>query len=171
MAAPEPSGGGSFLTRRIGPLPAWGWIVALAVGYYLYKRFAGGSSPASSSVPAGAEPTASVTLPGGYSYSGPASGAQAFQQAVSPGQGAAGSSPGSGSGSPGTYTALPNAYAAQALLSAGQPVYTQVTGTNTYVPISQPGGYGGEWYAGSQPLAPGSTTTGTSGLYSTAPGA
>lgn len=37
----EPSGGGNVFTRKIGPLPMWGWmgiVALLAVFYYLYKK-------------------------------------------------------------------------------------------------------------------------------------
>jgi hypothetical protein len=117
--APPAKSGGSGLTKKFGPLPAWGWIVVAIVAYYLYQKMSGGgglvgsSSTASTGV---APPTATESFPGGYSYSGPASGAAAFQQGVlgatgasggqgatSPGQGAVGTSPGSGAGTPGTF--------------------------------------------------------------------
>jgi hypothetical protein len=40
-APARPPAGGSFLTRKYGPLPGWGWIVlgaAGAGGYYLWRR-------------------------------------------------------------------------------------------------------------------------------------
>jgi hypothetical protein len=108
--APPAKSGGSGLTKKFGPLPAWGWIVVAIVAYYLYQKMSGGgglvgsSSTASTGV---APPTATESFPGGYSYSGPASGAAAYGQSVlgatSPGQGAVGTSPGSGAGTPGTF--------------------------------------------------------------------
>lgn len=38
---PQPSqggGGGNILTNRIGPLPGWAWLVAVALLAYLYMR-------------------------------------------------------------------------------------------------------------------------------------
>lgn len=41
VEAPQSSGGGNVFTRKIGPLPMWGWMaIALLVAlfYYLYKK-------------------------------------------------------------------------------------------------------------------------------------
>ena len=44
--AAEPRGGGPWFTRKIGPLPAWGWG-AVAVGvYYWYTHYGPGASKA-----------------------------------------------------------------------------------------------------------------------------
>lgn len=45
------SGGGStFLTKRVGPLPIWGWaaiLLLLAVGYYMWHKNQNSSAPTS----------------------------------------------------------------------------------------------------------------------------
>jgi hypothetical protein len=66
QAPPETSGGGggNVFTRKIGPLPMWGWmgiVLLLAVFYYLYKK--NSSSTAYSSSPS------SVNTPGGVDAS------------------------------------------------------------------------------------------------------
>lgn len=79
-----------FVTRKYGPLPGWGWAAAGAgvfLVYRLRKQSAAASTQAASSAggvaPSGytsgggygsPEPTASLSTPGGFSYSGPASG-------------------------------------------------------------------------------------------------
>jgi hypothetical protein len=48
-SAPErsgPSSGGNVFTRKVGPLPMWGWMAVallLAIGYYLIKKKSSGS--------------------------------------------------------------------------------------------------------------------------------
>jgi hypothetical protein len=41
MAEPgaKPKGGGTWFTRKIGPLPAWGWGVAAVGVYYWYTHY------------------------------------------------------------------------------------------------------------------------------------
>ena len=68
-----------WLSRRFGPLPAWGWAALGAGGFIFYrwrKNKAASSSPTSMNVNAtpAPDPTVSLTTPGGFSYSGPESG-------------------------------------------------------------------------------------------------
>jgi LysM repeat protein len=49
-AAPRSGGAGGMLTRKVGPLPVWGWLAALtalALGYWLLKGKGSGSSSGS----------------------------------------------------------------------------------------------------------------------------
>lgn len=72
-----------WLTRKLGPLPAWGWA-ALAGGGFIVFRYLKARQASSSTTPAGTSsnvtatvpdiPTASVTEPGGFSYTGPLGG-------------------------------------------------------------------------------------------------
>src|ERR1700757_3345513 len=55
------------ISKKIGPLPAWGWAVVVIGGFLLYKKFAGGSST-SPNGPAGV--TQPTTLTGGYDNAG-----------------------------------------------------------------------------------------------------
>lgn len=75
----------NFLTRKLGPLPAWGWAAAGAGVYLVYRLRKSQSAASTSSSTTGTagsgnygsdyqEPTASYTNPSGFSYSGPASG-------------------------------------------------------------------------------------------------
>lgn len=52
---PERSGGGgNVFTRKIGPLPMWGWMgiaLLLAVFYYLYKKNQGNNAQAQTAAP------------------------------------------------------------------------------------------------------------------------
>lgn len=163
MAPPQKAQGGNLLTRKIGPLPGWGWLAVALVAYYLYKKTTGGGGSTTTSTAGTTPPVATITLPGGYSYSGPASGAASFQQAAqapasSPGQGTTGTSPGSGAGTPGTaqsgFTPIANPTALGQYFAAGGTPYVSLYGN--YVPYqaapaNQPqGGYapGTTVYAG-----------------------
>lgn len=81
-------GGGSFFTKKLGPLPVWGWAAVLLVGYYLYTRSHGGSGSsagsAATTIPTAAQET--LSGPGGY-YSGPWGGAPAGITSPTPGGG------------------------------------------------------------------------------------
>lgn len=68
----------NFLTRKVGPLPVWGYAL-LGVGlFFLYRRSksaataTGATSNVSATVPE--IPTATLTTPGGFTYSGPLGG-------------------------------------------------------------------------------------------------
>ena len=76
----------NFLTRKVGPLPAWGWAAAGAGVYLIWRlrKSQAASSTASTSTGAtagsgygdyasGTGETASLTTPSGFQYSGPAS--------------------------------------------------------------------------------------------------
>ena len=78
--APPKSGSSSGfdLSRKIGPLPVWGWIAVAVVGIYLYRRYTAGSGTSSSTTSSSTgtptavtEPTETITTPSG-SYTGPA---------------------------------------------------------------------------------------------------
>lgn len=62
---PESSGGSNVFTRKIGPLPMWGWMgiaLLLAILYYLYQKNQASSTSSTST-------TASVNTPGGVDSS------------------------------------------------------------------------------------------------------
>lgn len=76
----------NFLTRKVGPLPVWGYGILGFGILYLYRRqkaastAAAGTTTSPSSATYNATvpdiPTASVTEPGGFSYTGPLGGLQ-----------------------------------------------------------------------------------------------
>jgi hypothetical protein len=113
--APPNEKKGSGLTKKYGPLPVWGWLVVGIVAFYLYKKGSSTSTTGTTSTAGTTPTTASVTLPGGYSYTGTTSGAAGYTQSVlsaaqaatAPGQGTTGTSPGSGAGTPGTTSPAP----------------------------------------------------------------
>ena len=79
-----------FLTKKYGPLPGWGWAAAGAGVFLVYRlrknsqaastqaaTSSGGVAPSGYTAPGGygsPEPTASLSTPGGFSYSGPVGG-------------------------------------------------------------------------------------------------
>jgi hypothetical protein len=88
MAPPQkrtgPSSAGSGLTKKIGPLPVWGYIAAIVIGYIIYKKYTAQTS-ASTSTSTTAQTAAeyqamlaaqqeTLTTPGG-TYTGPVGGA------------------------------------------------------------------------------------------------
>lgn len=61
-------GGGNVFTRKLGPLPMWGWMaiaLLVALGYYLYKK---NQSGATSTAASGTSPS-TVNTPGGVDAS------------------------------------------------------------------------------------------------------
>lgn len=55
-----PAGGGSLLTRKLGPLPTWGWLVivtAAGIGFYLYQKHKQASAAQNSNSGGGPSPT------------------------------------------------------------------------------------------------------------------
>ena len=74
----------NVLTRKLGPLATWQWAAVAVGGYVLLRwwRNRQASAATSSATPTSAtysasvptEPTASLTTPSGFSYSGPLSG-------------------------------------------------------------------------------------------------
>jgi hypothetical protein len=69
MTTPDNSGGGggNVFTRKVGPLPMWGWMgiaLLLAVGYYLWHKNQSSSSTSSS-----AQTAATNNTPGGVDSS------------------------------------------------------------------------------------------------------
>lgn len=74
------------LTRKIGPLPVWGWagvaVLGILVVRYIQNRNSS-ATPSSANYTATVpstytEPTATLSTPSGFSYSGPLSGLQAL---------------------------------------------------------------------------------------------
>ena len=76
-----------WLTRKMGPLPTWGWAAVVVGGVLVWRWYQArqAASAATSATPTSAnvtatvpsdytEPTASLTTPSGFSYSGPLSG-------------------------------------------------------------------------------------------------
>lgn len=66
--APErPARGGNFLTRKVGPLPAWGWAALAAAGagvYFWYRNRQGqaaAAAPSAAGTPTGAQGTSGAT--------------------------------------------------------------------------------------------------------------
>lgn len=172
-----------FLMRRVGPLATWQWA-AVGVGAFVAIKWWRNrtASSSSSATPTSAnytstvpdqfqEPTASVTTPAGFSYSGPLSGLQTLLPT-----GALSSTNGSTSGptnpppvastpqtlppvnaanypqivpygsySPSDYTQIGNVvngvYQGQNV-SGGVPVYTNIFGGFAQGPFPQQGSYG-----------------------------
>jgi hypothetical protein len=51
MAPPPAKKGGSFLTKKVGPVPAWLLLVGLALGgWWLYRRYSGASGSSNAAV-------------------------------------------------------------------------------------------------------------------------
>lgn len=80
-----------WLTRKVGPLPAWGWAAAAGGGFIFIRWWRSRTAAASSATPTSAnynatvpdpsayqEPTASLTTPGGFNYTGPLSGLESL---------------------------------------------------------------------------------------------
>lgn len=60
------SGGGNFLAHKVGPLPVYGWVVVIVVGYLVYRHYQnnGGSLFGSSSnTGSSTTPSAAPTTP------------------------------------------------------------------------------------------------------------
>lgn len=79
MAAPA---GGSIVTRKLGPLPAWAWLAILAVGVYLYsKRTVSAAGVQTQSVQAATPDSSSGLVPSAGSGAGGVSSTDALLQA------------------------------------------------------------------------------------------
>jgi hypothetical protein len=76
-----------FLTRKLGPLPTWGWAAIAVGGFVVYRYLKNRQAASTSATPTSAqysstvptnwsEPTATLSTPSGFSYSGPLSGLQ-----------------------------------------------------------------------------------------------
>ena len=140
----------SFLTRKIGPLPAWGWAAAGAGIYLVYRlRKQSSSSASSTTTTGGAAPSgygdylsggsgggqATLQTPGGFSYSGPSnlltnpSLQSLFAGTGSSPVGAVAVTPGSVSPN---YVALTSPQAVAADLASGFPVYQSAQEAQAY---------------------------------------
>jgi len=175
------AGGGNILTKKLGPLPGWGWLAVIVVGYLIYRHYNSGSSSTTDTTAAPTTtPTETIQTPGG-TYTGPPGGAPSSITSPSssspggnggtPGQG--GHTPGNGNPQPGNgnapagipgITEVASAQTVQADITAGIPTYYNAPGVaptaaNPGQLITQPGGPGGEWYAGGTPLPPGAGGT------------
>jgi ribonuclease E len=67
-----PADQGSFFMRKVGPLPVWAWAAIALGAFYLYRKYAAGTSSTAGTTGTAAytPPTESVTLPGGISATG-----------------------------------------------------------------------------------------------------
>jgi hypothetical protein len=155
--APPPksgAGAGSFFTKKVGPLPMWGWIAVAIVGVILYRKMSGSGSAGSvaGSSTNAAVPTETVTTAAG-TYSGPVGydplgGGGDSGGSTDPGS--AGGSPGattSGNSTPGGVSFVGSGYQQNMASVAGQGNYILVqpgqsfpTGTETYAELT-PGAF------------------------------
>lgn len=74
MADGGDGGGSGFLTKKVGPLPVWGWaVVVVAVWWFFLRKKTATTTSATSStgVTTYTAPTETVTYPTGTTYSGP----------------------------------------------------------------------------------------------------
>lgn len=149
-----------WLTRKIGPLPAWGYA-ALAGGVFVLLRLRK-SSGSTSATPSSANytatapdiPTASVTEPGGFSYTGPLGG---LSQLIPTGALAATNGTNSGNlvrGTIGTaagqFSHVPSPLTNAQLAAGGVTQYAEpVPGQFVRIPLT-PTGPGGVKYAQAQ---------------------
>lgn len=168
MATPPPpaASGGNVLTRKIGPLPGWAWA-GLAVGGFLIYRARKASQAASGTTvgtPAtsGAtyqptpEPTASLTTPSGFQYSGPLSGLQGLNLGTSAAPTGATAATSAPTPAVATYSGFTAPGAAINAFNAGVPIFGQVAGQ--YEPVTVGAGGGPfEWASTGAPITPGST--------------
>lgn len=69
-AAPTPTKGGNVLTKKLGPLPGWAWVLAAVGGYYLYKKRQAAAAASTTGTTAATTSTAAST-PTASGYSGP----------------------------------------------------------------------------------------------------
>src|SRR6516165_6363978 len=146
----------NVLTRKLGPLATWQWAAVAVGGYVLLRwwRNRQASAATSSATPTSAtysasvptEPTASLTTPSGFSYSGPLSGLGASLPT-----GALSSTNGSTSGAtnPPTVAAAP---ATTSLPPVNASSYPSIVPFGTYGPgdYTQIGTVTGGQYSGQQ---------------------
>lgn len=73
---PAKGGGGmAALTRKVGPLPLWVWVVAVAgIGYWLYRRSHPSTATSSSTGSTGTAPTDQTTYVPGFDAAGASGG-------------------------------------------------------------------------------------------------
>ncbi len=112
--APPRSGGGSMavLTKKVGPLPLFVWVLAGVLAFYLYRR----SHPSSPAAPTSTEPTDQTTyVPGfdagtsgggGIGSSGTPGGAASQPPITPPAPGDRSTTPGAWQPNPGTPSSL-----------------------------------------------------------------
>lgn len=181
---PPPKGGKTNpLTTKYGPLPGWGWLAVVVVGYLLYRKFSASSSSGTASTAGGTAaatnvPNETITLPSGATYTGPAGAApQGFNWgggtgtswSSTPGTTGTSPTPGPGGNAGGTpypgYTLLTSnvAQSVQSDLAAGTPVEYSANSGAPLVPVTQPAGAGTGWLIGGQPASSVSGAGGTPG--------
>jgi hypothetical protein len=77
--APAPKAGGSILTRKFGPLPAWAWAGIGVGAFYLWRKrqaaAAAAAGQTATTTPATGLPTSNSNAPSGYGYQGAGVGA------------------------------------------------------------------------------------------------
>jgi hypothetical protein len=165
-----------FFTRKIGPLPMWGWLAIAVVGIYIYRKRAGASSGTATGLSTTSLPpqaTETVTTAGG-TYTGPVGGTPPgvyYGSGGSPGNTGTTFAPPTGESLTGigyglptgqqsvqsptgqTFQTVANWGAAQALINQGQTVYYQPSPGN-FAPAAQggklliPGGTGTPLFVG-----------------------
>lgn len=71
--AAEPKSQFGFLTRKVGPLPVWGWAAIAVGGYYWYTHYGPGASKAAAAAaaPAAAKPQVVMVDQNGQPLPGP----------------------------------------------------------------------------------------------------
>lgn len=158
----------NILTKKYGPLPGWAWGL-VGVGGFLVVRYlrarsaaAASSSTTASPVTGGTtaggyampqEPTASLTTPSGFQYSGPLSGLQSVIPQGALAATASSSAPPQTQPTGPQYTSL-NPVQASALANAGVPEFFQLGGmlgpSFPYYPYV-PGGQPNATFASGQP--------------------
>src|ERR1700692_4030612 len=131
--SPPPKAGkgiGSKLTKKLGPLPVWGWgLVGVVAAYFVYKYISGKSAASAAATTAATAPTTGTTGLGSADTTGASGG------------GSSGYSDGGG----GPLAGLLSQLQSQGIgaTSAG-PGTAPAVGTNPgggFYPVSGPGGY------------------------------
>lgn len=144
-----------WLTRKVGPLPVWGYAL-IGVGiFFLYSRGKAASSTANtgaaSNITASVPdiPTASLTTPSGFSYSGPLGGLESLIPT-----GALSSTNGSASGptNPPPVASTPAPATAPSLPSVNAAAFPQIVKFGQYSPsdYTQIGSVSNGQYTGQQ---------------------
>ena len=150
---PSSSGGGSFFTHKVGPLPVWAWVAIGAGVLYVYRKYAAGSSSSSSAntsantalaaqlaaAQAGQNaPTETITTAGG-TYTGPAGNApSSIYNPTPPAPAATSPTPGGGSGTGDQFVPIDAAQTHNLQLSnPNQSVYYQsAPGIFSSIPVT-----------------------------------
>ena len=159
------AGGGNILTKKMGPLPGWGWLVVFGVAYYLYKKYKAGSTTAATTAAPLATPTETLQTAGG-TYTGPVGGAPG--SVTNPGGG--GGTPGDGGPTPGNGGTTPSGTAPTNNIGGATWNPDPATYAQTFGPLYSPPGLNAGLPAGYSnaaslgiPQTGGKTTSGAPG--------